>query len=94
MRRLDADDVAGAAEQMEELRAEAARREAEAQQRYATAIIVADQEAHEARLREIDETAAAEQAAMEEAMKRQLAAEEQAERRQQAEILARALRKP
>jgi hypothetical protein len=93
-RRLEADDVVCAAEEMEELRAEAARREAKAQERHAASVIAADQEAHEARLHEIDAAAATEQAAREAAMKQQLSAEEQAERRAQAEILARALRKP
>ena len=60
LRRLDADDVAAAAEAMEELRAEASELELRAQQRHEDEGEQAERLAQEQVLREIDEAAAAE----------------------------------
>jgi hypothetical protein len=94
VRRLDADDVAPAAEAMEKLRAEAWELELEAQQRHADERAAAERAAEERMLRELDEAAAADLKAKEERLKREMAQQEAAERRAQAEAVAKALRRP
>lgn len=94
IRRVDADDVAGAAQAMEELRAEAAQRELRAQQRHELKSLEAQRRADDRTLREIDDTAAADIKARERELTRELAEQEAAERRAQAEAVARALRRP
>lgn len=94
VRRLNAEDMEGAAEAMEELREEAAARELRARERHEQAGVEAANKAHDERLSEIDSQAAAELAAREQQLRRELAEQEAAERRAQAEALARALRRP
>jgi len=93
VRRLPADDMEAAAQAMEDLRAEAARLELEGRRRHERRQRDAEQAMHERTLREIDEGAAAQVAANEERLRRELAAQEDADRRAQAEALARALRR-
>lgn len=94
VRRLDPDDVAAAAQAMEELRADAAQRELRAQQRYEQANLEAQRQTDDRTLREIDETAAADLRAREQQLEREFAEQQAAERRAQAEAVARALRRP
>ena len=94
VRRLNAEDMEGAAEAMQELRDEAAARERRARERHELADIEAAHKACEERLSEIDSEAAAELAAREQQLRRELAEQEAAERRAQAEAVARALRRP
>lgn len=93
VRRLSAEDQEAAAEAMEELRAEAWRRELEARRRHEQDQVDAEQAAHDMTMQEIDERAAAEVAARDEELRRELAAQEEAEQKAQAEALARALRR-
>ncbi len=93
VRRLSAEDQEAAAEAMEELRAEARRRELEARRRHEQDQVDAEQAAHDMTMQEIDERAAADVAAREEELRRELAAQEEAEQKSQAEAVARALRR-
>ena len=94
VRRLNAEDMEGAAEAMEELRDEAAACECRARARHEQADVEAANHAHEEQLREIDSEAAAELAARERQLRREFAEQEAAERRALAEAVARALRRP
>jgi hypothetical protein len=94
VRRLDADDVAAAAEAMEQLRAEAWELELAARQRYEHELGEAERREHERVLREVDEDAAADLKAREELLERELEQQEAAERLAQSEAVARALRRP
>ena len=94
VQRLDPDEVATAAEAMEELRADLAQREFDARQRYEAELSEADRRAHEQRMRRIDEEAAAYERAADERARRELGEQEAAERQAQADALARALRRP
>lgn len=94
VRRMGAEDMERAAEAMEELRDEAAARERRARERRERASMEAANRAHDERLTEIDSEAAAELAAREQQLRRELAEQEAAERRAQAEAVARALRRP
>lgn len=94
VRRLDGEDMEGAAEAMQELRDEAAERERRARERRELADVEAADRACEAQLSEIDSEAAAELAERERQLHRELAEQEAAERRAQAETLARSLRQP
>jgi hypothetical protein len=94
VRRVAADDIAAAAEAMEELRAEAAELELRAQQRHAHEAEEAEREAQERVLRKIDQATTAELKAREEQLERELVQQEAAERKAQAEAVARALRRP
>lgn len=94
VRRLNAEDVERAAEAMEELREEAAARELRARERHELAGVEAANRACDERLSEIDSEAAAELAARDLQLHRELAEQEAAERRAQAEAVARALRRP
>jgi hypothetical protein len=91
---FDADAVLEATEAMECLRAEAARREADARDRRERALAAAARKPYDDALREVDENAADEQRHLEAEMRRELAAQEAAERRAQASAVARALRRP
>lgn len=92
--RIDAGDVAAAAQAMEELRAEAAARERAARLRVECANERAERRSRERDLAEVDAAAEADLRAREEQLDRELAAQEDAERRAQAEAVARALRRP
>jgi hypothetical protein len=94
VRRLEADDVATAAEAMEELRAEASDLEFKARQDHSANLAEAERRAHEETLRGIDEEADAYQRAADERAQRELAEQDAAEREAQAAALARALRRP
>jgi hypothetical protein len=94
VRHLSAVDVEAATVAMEELRAEAAEREADAEQRYEQHIEAAQRAAEDAQLRRIDEDAAAQICAGEERARREAAQQEAAEDRAQADALARSLRRP
>jgi len=91
---FDADAMLEATEAMERLRAEAARREADARDRHERALAAAARKPYDDALREVDEEAAAEQRRAEAQMRRELAEQEAAERRVQASAVARALRRP
>ena len=93
-RRMGADDVATAAEAMEELRAQASDLEFKAQQDHAANLAETERRAHEETLRGIDEEAAAYQRAADERAQRELAEQDAAEQEAQAAALARALRRP
>jgi 4-amino-4-deoxy-L-arabinose transferase-like glycosyltransferase len=92
--RLDAEDVVEATAAMERVRSEAADREAKARERHAEAVAAAERKPYEDALREVEESAAAEQRRAEAQMRRELAEQEAAERRAQASAVARALRRP
>jgi hypothetical protein len=94
VRRVGGDDVAAAAEAMEELRADAAQRELDAQRRHEQGELEAQWRAEERALHDVDKAAAIELRAREEQLKRELAEQDAAERRAQAEAVARALRRP
>lgn len=101
VRRLNAEDMEGAVEAMEELRDEAAARERRARERHEHAGVEAANKACDERLSEIDNEAAADLAAREQQLRRELAEQEAvdrraqaAERRAQAEAVARAIRRP
>ena len=79
---------------MEELRAEAARLEEEAQRRYEQRLEAAELAVERARLRRIDAEGAAQIRAGVERARQEVAAQEEAEDRAQADALARALRRP
>jgi hypothetical protein len=87
--RLNADDMAAAAEAMERLRAEAAELELAAERRIKDAQSDAERRAHEQRLADIDRHAEAEARARDEALHRETAEQEAADRRAQAEGVAR-----
>jgi hypothetical protein len=91
---FDADAVLEATEAMERLRAEAARREADARDRHERELAAAARKPYDDALREVDENAADEQRRAEAEMRRELAEQESAERRAQAAAVARALRRP
>lgn len=93
-RRLAADDLAEAAEAMEELRANASRREFQSQQYHFRSVDRAEREAHQQALDEIDTAAATYQKELEKRAEREQAEQDAAEQRAQAEALARALRRP
>ena len=94
VRRLSADDVATAAEAMEQLRAEASELEFKAQQDHSADLAEAERRAHEETLRGVDEEAEAYQREADERAQRELAEQDAAERASQAAALARALRRP
>ena len=93
VRRLDADDVGGAVEAMDELRSEAAELELRAQQRHVDEREEIERTGQERVLSEIDEAAAAQLEAEEKRLERELAREEAAERQAQAEAVAKAVRR-
>ncbi len=84
VRRVNAEDMEGAAEAMQELRDEAAARERRARERHELAHIEAADRACEERLGEIESEAAAELAAREQQLRRERAEQEAAARRAQA----------
>ena len=94
VRRLDAEAIADAAIAMDALRDDVAALEARARQDHADAQAAAARRPYVDALREVDETASAEQRHAEAEMLRELAATEAAERRAQAAAVARALRRP
>jgi hypothetical protein len=94
VRKVDPDDVEAAAEAMESLRAEAAKREQQAEDRHTRNQLETERRRHEARLAEIDRENAEAIQAGEERMRRELAEQEAADRRAQADAVARALRRP
>jgi hypothetical protein len=94
IKRLDAEDIVEATSAMERVRTEAADLEANARERHAEAVAAAERKPYEDALRDVEETAAAEQRRAEAQMRRELAEEEAAERRAQASAVARALRRP
>jgi hypothetical protein len=94
VQRLDAEDVVEATAAMEDIRTEAADREATARDRHAEAVAAAERKPYEDALREVEETAASEQRRAEAHMRRELAEQDAAERRAQASAVARALRRP
>ncbi len=93
VRRIDPDDVAGAASAMEQLRERATAMETRAREQYLEARSAAERRAHEEALRHVDAAADEHHRQAEEQMRHELAAEEAAERRGQATALARALRR-
>ncbi|MDQ3678055.1 MAG: hypothetical protein M3401_14880 [Actinomycetota bacterium] len=93
VRRLDPDDVAGAASAMEQLRERATAMETRAREQYLEALTAAERRAHEEALRDVDAAADEHRRQAEEQMRRELAAQEAAERRAQAAAVARALRR-
>ncbi len=93
VRRLDADDVAGAASAMEQLRERATAMETRACEQYLDARSAAERRAHDEALRHVDAAADEHHRQAEEQMRHDLAAEEAAERRAQAAAVARALRR-
>lgn len=94
VKRLNPDEVATAAEEMERLRSDAEAREFAARDRHARSLVSAEHAAHEKALRDLDREAVAYERQREQEVRRELAAQEAAERAEQAEALARALRKP
>ncbi len=94
VRRLDPDDMVGAAGAMEELRKQAMKREFAARDRYETGALEAERLAHERKLASIDEAAAAELQAREAALMRETEERDERECATQAAALARALRRP
>ena len=92
-RRLDADDIAAAAEAMEALRDEASELELTAEQSWRQAQTGAERRAHEQRLADIDREAQADAQARDAALRREMDAQEAADRRAQAEGVASALRR-
>ena len=93
VRRLDAEDVEGAAEAMEHVRGEAAEREWRARERHERADMDAASRVCDERLSEIDSDAAADLAAREQQLRHEFAEQEAVERRAQAEAVAQALRR-
>ncbi len=93
VRRLDPDDVAGAASAMEQLRERATAMETRAREQYLEALTAAERRAHEEALRDVDAAADEHRRQAEEKMRRDLAADEAAERQAQAAAVARALRR-
>jgi hypothetical protein len=94
VRHVDPDDVAGAAEAMEALRAEASKLERQAQDRITQDQLESERRRHEERLAEIEQATARAVQAGEEQARRELAEQEAADRRVQADAVARALRRP
>src|SRR4051794_28762655 len=94
IKQVDAEAIVEATAAMDALRDEAGEFEAEARERYLDAEAAADRKPYEDALREVDESAAAEQRQAEAKMLRELAEQEAAERRAQASAVARALRRP
>jgi hypothetical protein len=94
VRLLDPDDVAGAAEAMEALRAQASEREQAARERYTQHQLESERLRHEARLAAIDHELEQAVEAGEERARREAAAQEAADRRGQADAVARSLRRP
>lgn len=94
VQRVDAEDVVEATTAMEGLRTHAAELEAKERERHAEAVAAAERKPYEDALREVEESAAAEQRRAEAQMRRELAAQETTERRAQASAVARALRRP
>lgn len=93
VRRLDPDDVAGAASAMEQLRERATAMETSAREQHVEALSAAERRAHEEALRHVDAAADEHHRQAEKQMRGELAAEEAAERRAQAAAVARALRR-
>ena len=94
VRRIDPDDMVGAAGAMEELRTQAAEKEMEARARHESGALKAERLAHERKLASIDEAAAADIRAREAKLRRELAERDARERQAQAAAVARALRRP
>jgi hypothetical protein len=94
VRTVAAEDVAAAAEAMEELRAEAAAREECSRQRHERERLEAERRRLAEQLASVDAAQQAELRAREEALRRELAEQERAEREAQAQAVARALRRP
>ena len=94
MRKLDPDDVAGAAEAMEAVRAQASEREQAARERHTQHQLESEWRRHEARLAAIDRELEQAVEAGEEQARREVAEQEAADRRAQADAVARALRRP
>lgn len=93
VRRLDPDDIAGAASAMEQLRERATAMETRAREQHVEALSAAERRAHEEALDDVDAAADEHHRQAEEQMRRELAAEEAAERQAQAAAVARALRR-
>jgi hypothetical protein len=94
LRQLDPDDVAGAAEAMEAVRARASEREQAARERHTQRQLESEWRRHEARLAAIDRELEQAVEAGEEQARREVADQEAADRRAQAEAVARSLRRP
>lgn len=94
VRRVDPEDVAGAVEAMEALRAQASELEQEARDRHTQAQLESEQRQHAARLAELDRELEQALRAEEEQHRRELAERDAADRRAQADAVARALRRP
>jgi hypothetical protein len=92
--RLDPDDVAGAAEAMEALRARASEREQAARERHSQHQLESELRRHEGRLAAIDHELEQAVKAGEERARREAAEQEAADRRAQADAVARSLRRP
>jgi hypothetical protein len=93
VRRLDPQDVAAAAEAMEELRAEAEARESAARDAWHASAAQADRRRHEQALRAVDAAGRQELARQEARMRAELAEEERVEQQAQAQAVAEALRR-
>jgi hypothetical protein len=91
---VDPDDVAGAADAMEALRAEASELEQRARERHTDDQLKGERRRHEARLAAIDREVEQKVRAGEEQARRELAEREASDRRAQADVVARALRRP
>ena len=94
VRQLDPDDVAGAAEAMEAVRAQASEREQAARERHTQHQLESEWRRHEARLAAVDRELEQAVEAGEEQARREVAEQEAADRRAQADAVARALRRP
>jgi len=94
VRSIPAEDIALAAEAMEQLRADAQSREESSRQQMAENLDRAERLALKRTLRGIDDASEAEISRREEALREEVAAQESAERRAQAEAVARSLRRP
>jgi hypothetical protein len=93
-RQVDPEDVGGAAEAMEALRAEASERERDARDRHTHEQLEGERRRHEGRLAAIDREVEQTIKAGVEQAQRELAEQEAADRRVQADAVARALRRP
>jgi hypothetical protein len=94
VREVDPDDVAGAAEAMQNLRAKASELEGQARERHMNDQLESERRRHDARLAAIDREVEETVKAGEERARREIAQQQASDRRAQADAVARSLRRP